>query len=208
MKKKIPTHFIKRPRIAPNRRLGFTLIELLIVISIIALLIGLLLPALAQARRSARAGGCLSNLRQHGIAFSLYVLDYGKLPHEDDRDPEIISWFDALMPYLQTSRDYVSPIQVCPEVDQTMPAFIKAYRFNSRLESNSNPFIDPDRILAADRTIILFDAKYTGKNISFKGRKKKVDYRHPAGANLLMVDWHVESQDKKGIKRRLWKLER
>ncbi len=192
----------------PKRRAAFTLIELLIVISIIALLIGLLLPALSQARKSARAGACLANLRQYGIAFSLYTLDYQKLPHEDDKDPEVICWFDAVMPYMGTSRDFVSPIQVCPEVDQLAPAFIKGYRFNSKLESNSNPFLDPDRILAAERTIILFDAEYTGEGISFKGRDKKVHYRHPGGANLLLADWHAESQHKSGLKRRLWKLQR
>ncbi len=187
---------------------GFTLIELLIVVSIIALLIGLLIPALSQARKAARSGACLSGLRQHGIALSLYILDYDRYPHEDDKDPEVISWFDAVMPYMGTSREHVSPIQVCPEVDQLMPAFLKSYRFNSRLESNAKPFLNPDHIFAPDRTIILFDAEYTGSKISFKGRKSKVDYRHPGGAILLLADWHAESQNKDGIKRRLWDIDR
>ena len=57
-------------------RFGFTLIELLVVISIIALLIGLLLPALTRARKSARLGGCLSNLRQITLANGMYADDH------------------------------------------------------------------------------------------------------------------------------------
>jgi prepilin-type N-terminal cleavage/methylation domain-containing protein/prepilin-type processing-associated H-X9-DG protein len=58
-----------------HRSIGFTLIELLVVISIIALLVGILLPALGAARQSARNILCISNMRQMGIGFSLYQND-------------------------------------------------------------------------------------------------------------------------------------
>ena len=57
------------------RRRGFTLIELLVVMVIIALLVGLLLPALGRAREEARKTQCRSNLRQIGLAMNIYAND-------------------------------------------------------------------------------------------------------------------------------------
>lgn len=55
---------------------GFTLIELLVVISIISLLISILLPALKTARNAGQQIVCSSNLRQLGVAFATYRVDY------------------------------------------------------------------------------------------------------------------------------------
>ncbi len=60
-----------------KRRFGFTLIELLVVISIIALLIGLLLPALSRARKAARVTVCLANLKNIGNGAANYSSEFG-----------------------------------------------------------------------------------------------------------------------------------
>jgi len=76
-----------------HRKNAFTLIELLVVISIIALLIGILLPALGAARRSARTMQCLSNERGHGVGFIGFALE-----NKDELPYSFYSFADASEP--------------------------------------------------------------------------------------------------------------
>jgi prepilin-type processing-associated H-X9-DG protein/prepilin-type N-terminal cleavage/methylation domain-containing protein len=64
---------------ADRRGSGFTLVELLSVIAVIALLAGLLFPALATAQARGRASACVSNLGQIGVALTIYLSDHGSI---------------------------------------------------------------------------------------------------------------------------------
>ena len=92
-----------------TRRVGFTLIELLVVIAIIALLIGILLPTLAKARRSSQRVADASNQRQIGLAATFYAEDSrGFVPRESSNGGRTDSlpcasrpgWAWAFRPYI------------------------------------------------------------------------------------------------------------
>jgi len=105
--------------VKPNTHLragGFTLIELLVVISIIALLIAILLPALEQSRAAARRTICAANLQQASMSFQYYTQDFDAFPPQnlgsatplEDRTWHGIMWHSG---YIPDARVFYCPVR-------------------------------------------------------------------------------------------------
>ena len=83
-----------------HKQKGFTLIELLVVIAIIALLMSILVPALAKARKQAKNAICMANLKHWASMFAMFAGDHDGYFMQGFRGPENTgSWFSALRPY-------------------------------------------------------------------------------------------------------------
>ncbi len=98
------------------QRSGFTLIELLVVIATIAILAAILFPVFARARENARRASCMSNMKQIGLGWNMYIQDYDEnmVTYAYPSFPGGVhawqyGWQAALYPYIRSTQVFICP---------------------------------------------------------------------------------------------------
>jgi prepilin-type N-terminal cleavage/methylation domain-containing protein/prepilin-type processing-associated H-X9-DG protein len=196
-------------------RKNFTLVELLTVIAIIAILAGLLLPAMGKIRAKARLTQCAGNLRQAGIAFASYLAAFndtfpvaGMKPTVNTSDPRIA---DVLKSYIGDSNKVLQcPADILPEkaypgntLDKT---FFEAegcsYEYVSMLGGRKLGAQMGFGNMSSSERIVLFDYECFHRtsgilsiNQDENNNAEKINVAPKGNAkNYLFADWHVSDK--------------
>ena len=128
---------------ATRKSEGFTLIELLVVIAIIAILAGLLMPALEMARRYARRAACTSNLHNFGLGLKPYIQDYQTNGQPGGWAP----WLSTLYPDYIDSKDlYICPTDDTRGLQGSKPEWDAWYTSGLGTQEHTTQFRETDDI--------------------------------------------------------------
>jgi prepilin-type N-terminal cleavage/methylation domain-containing protein/prepilin-type processing-associated H-X9-DG protein len=114
------------------RKRGFSLVEILVVLGVVALLAAILFPAFGRVRAGARRASCASNLKQIGLAMTLYAQDYRVFPNYANyaqiNDKICSVWATKIFPYVKNESIFQcpsSPLGIykseCPATDLENP---------------------------------------------------------------------------------------
>lgn len=203
-------------------RKGFTLTELLVAVGIVAVLIGILVPAISAARRSARSVVCLSQMRQVGLASIMYAQDHhGQFPCSSHSALAngVMPWGYALCPYLGRGT-YAGPgpswdslfngLYRCPEdVRRDRWSYGKSVWFELTAGETGEingvihgpTYVKIGAVPRPASTIIFAELKsgsmadHVMAHFWYLGGSPEVDAtRHGATSNYVFVDGHAESR--------------